>query len=100
MNAAPPPAPLPRSGDWWPGGLGHPNHIGARPGWRYAFFARARRLAVEHRGEVVLLDTLGRELGALLDAPAGGAESLRFDSPQGPVDAASLPVVGRGTTVW
>ncbi|HWH80751.1 MAG TPA: hypothetical protein VNU71_00780 [Burkholderiaceae bacterium] len=88
---------LPRSGDWWPGGLGHPNHVGARPGWRFAFFARAQRLVIEHGGEVLLLDTLGHEI---LKAVVGEDGMLRFDSPGGPVDLASLPVIGRGTTLW
>ena len=55
--------PTVRSGDWWPGGMGHPNNAGSQNGTRYAYFARARRLAIERGGVVTLYDTLDHELG-------------------------------------
>lgn len=83
-----------RSGDWWPGGMGHPNSVGSQAGVRYAYFARARRLAIERDGEVTLYDTLDHELGGI--SPSQGAsDGLRFTSPHGPVAVAGLPVVAR-----
>jgi hypothetical protein len=93
--AAPGPVALPpvvRSGDWWPGGMGHPNCAGSQNGVRYAYFARARRLAIERDGVITLYDTLDHELGNP-SAPQSLSGALRFDSLRGPVEVASLPVV-------
>jgi hypothetical protein len=83
---------VPRSGDWWPGGMGHPNSAGSQGGLRYAYFARAHRLAVERDGVMTLHDTSGHEIsGVALQPSVGGA--LRFSSRHGPIDLADLPVV-------
>jgi hypothetical protein len=83
---------FPRSGDWWPAGMGHPNSAGAQNGMRYAYFARARRLAIERDGALTLYDTGEHEIrGIAQQQSLSGA--LRFSSAQGPVDLASLPVV-------
>lgn len=83
---------MPRSGDWWPGGMGHPNNTGSQNGMRYAYFARSGRLAIERGGVVTLYDTLDNELGSIAP-PQSLSGSLRFTSQHGPVDVASLPVV-------
>lgn len=36
-----------RSGDRWPGGMGHLSSVGSPNGMRYAYFARANRLAID-----------------------------------------------------
>jgi len=83
--------PTVRSGDWWPGGMGHPNSAGSQGGMRYAYFARACRLAIERGGVVTLYDTLDHELGGV--APSHSLSGgLRFTSPRGPVEVAGLPV--------
>ncbi len=84
--------PFVRSGDWWPGGMGHPNSVGSQNGTRYAWFARARRLAIERGGVVTLYDTLDREISGV-SQPQSLSGALRFTSQHGPVAVASLPVV-------
>lgn len=85
-----------RSGDWWPGGMGHPNEAGSHDGMRYAYFARARRLAIERGGLVTLYDTLDHTIGGVSQQPSPSA-SLRFTSQHGAIDLASLPVVAAAT---
>ena len=48
-----PPAPG-SSGDWWGADLRWPTSTGAQNGVRYAYFAQARRLAIEVGGRVTL----------------------------------------------
>lgn len=81
-----------RSGDWWPGGLGHPNSVGSHHGMRYAYFARARRLAIERAGVVTLYDTQDHEIGGVSQTQSLSG-SLRFATPHGPVEVTRLPVV-------
>lgn len=84
-----------RSGDWWPGGMGHPNSVGSQSGMRYAYFARARRLAIERDGAVTLYDTQDHQIGGV-SPPQSLSGSLRFASQHGPFDISSLPVVASG----
>jgi hypothetical protein len=86
-----PPAPG-SSGDWWPAGLGWPNSTGAQHGVRYAYFAQARRLAIEVNGRVTVYDTLDHQIGGFSQQQSVGG-SLTFSSQYGLVDVASLPVV-------
>jgi hypothetical protein len=86
-----PPAPG-NSGDWWPAGLGWPNSTGAQNGVRYAYFAQARRLAIEVNGRVTVYDTLDHQIGGFSQQQSVGG-SLSFSSQYGLVDVASLPVV-------
>jgi len=85
-------AAMPRSGDWWPGGMGHPNSTGSQGGTRYAYFARARRLAIERGDVITLYDTQDHEIGGVSQQQSAGG-SLRFSSQTGSVDVARLPVV-------
>lgn len=81
----------PRSGDWWPGGMGHPHLAGYHNGMGYAYFAKAHRLAVDRFGVVTLYDTRGYDIRGVL--PLFGPGRLQFASSDGPVDAGDLPVV-------
>lgn len=89
-----PPAPG-TSGDWWPAGLGQPNSTGAQNDVRYAYFAQARRLAIEVNGKVTLYDTLDHQISGFSQQQSHGA-SLTFASQHGLVAVASLPVVSGG----
>lgn len=88
-----PPAPG-TSGDWWPADLRWPNSTGAQNNVRYAYFAQARRLAIEVHGSVTVYDTLDHQIGGFSQQQSGGG-SLSFSSQYGLMDVASLPVVSR-----
>jgi Short C-terminal domain len=94
-----PPAPG-TSGDWWPSDLRWPNSTGAQNGVRYAYFAQARRLAIDVGGNVTVYDTLDHQIGGFSQQQSIGG-SLSFSSQYGLIDVASLPVVwANGATVW
>jgi hypothetical protein len=80
------------SGNWWPAELGFPNGTGSQNNIRYAYFATARRLAVEINGHVTVYDTLDHQIGGVSQQQGAGA-SLTFTSQYGTVPVASLPVV-------
>lgn len=84
--------PLTGSGDWWPAQLGRPNSAGAQNGMRYAYFAAARRLAIELNGKVTVYDTLDHQITGFSQQQSRGG-SLTFSSEHGLVDVASLPVL-------
>jgi len=86
------PAPQGSSGNWWPADLGFPNGTGSQNNIRYAYFATARRLAVEINGHVTIYDTLDHQIGGVSQQQGAGA-SLTFTSQYGTVPVASLPVV-------
>jgi hypothetical protein len=86
-----PPAPG-TSGDWWPGDLRWPNSTGAQNGVRYAYFAQARRLAIEVNGRVTVYDTLEHQIGGFSQQQSIGG-SLTFSSQYGLIDVASLPII-------
>ena len=84
---------VPPTGDnWWPGDLGWPNSTGAQNGVRYAYFAQARRLAIEIGGKVTVYDTLDHQIGGFSQQQSHGG-SLTFTSQHGLVDVATLPIV-------
>ena len=83
------------SGDWWPADLGRPNSTGAQNNVRYAFFAQARRLAIEVNGKMTVYDTLAHQINGFSQQQSSGA-SLTFASPHGLLAVASLPVVSVG----
>jgi len=80
------------TGDWWGSDLRWPNSTGAQNGVRYAYFAQARRLAIEVNGKVTIHDTLDHQIGGFSQQQSHGA-SLGFNSQYGLIDVASLPVV-------
>ncbi|MBT9550877.1 MAG: SHOCT domain-containing protein [Hydrogenophaga sp.] len=88
-----PPAPG-TSGDWWPADLRWPNSTGAQNNVRYAYFAQARRLAIEVHGSVTVYDTLDHQIGGFSQQQSAGG-TLGFSSQYGLIDVASLPVVSR-----
>ncbi|WP_298234708.1 SHOCT domain-containing protein [uncultured Azohydromonas sp.] len=79
-------------GDWWGPGLGRPHSSGAQNGVRYAYFAQARRLAIELHGRVTVYDTLDHHIGGFSQQQSGSG-SLSFTSQHGLVNVGSLPVV-------
>ncbi|MEY2686269.1 MAG: hypothetical protein RL375_467 [Pseudomonadota bacterium] len=94
-----PPAPG-TSGDWWPADLRWPNSTGAQNGVRYAYFAQARRLAIDVGGGVTVYDTLDHQIGGFSQQQSVGG-SISFTSQYGLIDVASLPVTwSRGAQVW
>lgn len=86
-----PPAPG-SSGDWWGADLRWPTSTGAQNGVRYAYFAQARRLAIELGGRVTIYDTFDHQIGGFSQQQSHGG-SLAFSSQYGLVDVASLPVL-------
>ncbi|WP_213955064.1 SHOCT domain-containing protein [Variovorax sp. dw_954] len=80
------------SNDWWPSDLRFPNSTGAQNGVRYAYFAQARRLAIEVNGRVTVYDTLDHQIGGFGQQQSYGG-SLSFNSQYGLIDVASLPVI-------
>jgi hypothetical protein len=86
-------APAPGSAvDWWGPDLRWPNSTGAQNGVRYAYFAQARRLAIEVNGRVTIYDTLDHQIGGFSQQQSVGG-SLSFNSQYGLIDVARLPVV-------
>jgi Short C-terminal domain len=81
---------------WWPPQLGRPNSAGAQNGVRYAYFAAARRLAIELNGRVTVYDTLDHQITGFSQQQSRGG-SLTFSSQHGLVDVASLPVATTST---
>jgi hypothetical protein len=84
------------SDTWWPPQLGRPNSAGAQNGVRYAYFAAARRLAIELNGRVTVYDTLDHQITGFSQQQSRGG-SLTFSSQHGLVDVASLPVAPTST---
>lgn len=86
-------APAPGSStDWWGPDLRWPNSTGAQNGVRYAYFAQARRLAIEVNGKVTIYDTQDHQIGGFSQQQSYGG-SLSFNSQHGLVDVTRLPVV-------
>ena len=86
-----PPAPG-HSDDWWGADLRRPTSTGAQNGVRYAYFAQARRLAIEIGGRVTIYDTLDHQIGGFSQQQGAGG-SLTFSSQYGLVEVARLPVL-------
>ena len=83
---APPPP------DWWGPSLRYPNSTGAQNGARYAYFAQARRLAVEVGGTVTIYDTLDHNIGGFSQQQSSDG-TMSCSSQYGNVSVGSLPVV-------
>ena len=86
-----PPAPG-TSGDWWGADLRWPTSTGSQNDVRYAYFAQARRLAIDIGGRVTIYDTLDHQIGGFSQQQSVGG-SLTFTSQYGLVEVARLPVV-------
>lgn len=79
---------------WWPASLGQPNASGSQNNLRYAYFANARRLAVDSGGDVWVYDTLDHQIGGFSQQQGPGG-TISLSSQYGSVSLASLPVVMR-----
>ena len=86
-----PPAPG-TSSEWWGSSLRWPNSTGAQNGVRYAYFAQARRLAIELNGSVTVYDTQDHQIGGFSQQQSYGG-SVTFTSQYGLVDVTRLPVM-------
>ena len=80
------------TGDWWPADLRWPNSTGSQNHVRYAYFAQARRLAIEIGSTVTVYDTLDHQIGGFSQQQSVGG-TLSFNSQYGLMDVASLPVI-------
>lgn len=78
--------------DWWGPELRWPNSTGGQNGMRYAYFAQARRLAIDLDGQVTVYDTLDHQIGGVSQQQSGGY-SVTFSSQYGYVNLSQLPVV-------
>ena len=78
--------------NWWGPELKFPNTSGGQNGMRYAYFAQARRLAIESNGQVIVYDTLDHSIGGVSQQQSGGY-SVTFSSQYGYVDLSRLPVL-------
>jgi len=85
--------PDPRS-HWWPAELGAPSATGSQNNLRYAYFAGARRLAVDSGGDVWVYNTLDHHIGGF-SQQQGMGNSILFSSQHGTVNLSNLPVVSR-----
>ena len=83
---------VPPPPDWWGPDLRWPNSTGGQNGVRYAYFAQARRLAIEVNGTVTIYDTLDHQIGGFSQQQSYGG-TLSFNSQYGLIDVASLPVL-------
>ena len=86
------PASRASSGDWWPAELQRPSSSGAQNSVRYAYFAEARRLAIDLGGSVTVYDTLDHRISGFSQQQSTG-QTFSFQSQHGAVDVTSLPVV-------
>jgi hypothetical protein len=77
---------------WWPADLGSPTATGSQNNVRYAYFADARRLAVDSGGQVRVYDTLDHRIGGFSQQQGSGG-SILFTSQHGTVELAALPLV-------
>lgn len=81
----------PAPSDWWGPGLPFPNSTGGQNDMRYAYFAPARRLAIDLGGQVTVYDTLDPNIGGV--SQQGGGYAPQFSSQYGYVNLLQLPVV-------
>nr|WP_315183072.1 SHOCT domain-containing protein [uncultured Albidiferax sp.] len=77
--------------DWWGSDLRFPNSTGGQNDMRYAYFAQARRLAIDLGGQVTVYDTLDHSIGGVSQQSSGYAP--QFSSQYGYVNLSQLPVV-------
>lgn len=76
--------------DWWGTDLRWPNSTGGQNNMRYAYFAQARRLAIDIAGQVTVYDTLDHQIGGVSQQ---SGNSVSFSSQYGYVNLSQLPVI-------
>ena len=79
---------------WWPADLGTPSATGSQNNLKYAYFAGARRLAVDAGGDVWVYDALDHQIGGFSQQQGLGS-SILFTSQYGTLSLSSLPVISR-----
>jgi hypothetical protein len=79
---------------WWPVELGAASASGAQNGVRYAYFAAARRLALEVAGRVTIYDTLDHRISSVAQQQ-GASSTVSFQSQLGIVAPGQLPRVAQ-----
>lgn len=80
-----------KSGErWWPVELGIPSSAGSQNDFAYAYFPAHDRLAIRSRGEVVVYDTVGRQLTGFGQQQPGGA--IEIQTSEGPITLDRLEV--------
>jgi len=72
--------------------LGRSVFSAEQDGARYAYFAEARRLAIDVHGTITVYDTLDHRITGFSQQQSVGG-TLSFSSQHGLVDVAALPVV-------
>ena len=77
--------------DWWGSDLRFPNSTGGQNDMRYAYFAQARRLAIDVAGQVTVYDTLDHSIAGV--SQQSGGYGPQFSSQYGYVNLSQLPVV-------
>jgi hypothetical protein len=77
---------------WWPAELGAASASGAQNSMRYAYFAAARRLALDVAGRVTIYDTLDHRITGVAQQQSV-ATTLSFQSQLGVVTPSQLPRV-------
>ncbi len=85
-------------GGWWPPELGSPNSTGSQNDIRYAYFAAARRLAIDVNGVVTVYDTADHQISGVSQQQQTGGASLTFSSQYGVVPVTGLRRVESGGT--
>lgn len=80
--------------DWWPQELGSPDATGSQNTMKYAYFANARRLAVQAGGEIWVYDTADHQIGGF-SQQQGSSNNITFSSQFGVVPLPQLSVVTR-----
>ena len=80
---------MPAPPDWWGADLRFPNSTGGQNGMRYAYFAQARRLAIDVGGQVTVYDTLDHSIGGV--SQQSGGYGPQFSSQYGYLVPARKP---------
>lgn len=80
------------SGAWWPADFGSPSMTGAQNRMRYAYFAAARRLAIDLDGQIAVYDTLDHNIAGVSQQQGAGT-TVTFTSQHGVVAVTQLPLL-------
>ncbi|KAA6440633.1 SHOCT domain-containing protein [Dyadobacter flavalbus] len=80
------------SGSSWPSIFGNPTASGSQNNFRYAYFARVKRLVIEENGKQTIYDTKHHEITGISQQQGSGS-LYKFTSQDGPVDLSSLTII-------
>jgi nitrous oxide reductase accessory protein NosL len=93
MEPMKPMAPMKPQQAWWPEGLGTPASTGSQDDLKYAYFADARRLAVQSGGRTTVYDTADHQIGGVSQQRQGKDGRATFTSQHGDVSLDQLKIV-------